>query len=335
MIKIILFLITINSVIVFFLKKISSIIDIFDSPNNELKIHITKTPLIGGIIIYLNIIVILIYQYFTSDQFLFLNNNFSTINNSYSLLSLLTGYFILGLIDDKINLNPYLRFFAVIIVTFIFLILNKEFIISSFYSSSFNRIILFKEFGIVFTIFCVLILMNSLNFYDGLNGQSILLYLILFLYLFSISKNIFYFLIILNLVFILYTNLAGRIFLGDNGVYLLSGILSFALIYEYKMTANIIAAEEIFLLLIFPGFDLIRLVFERMINKKNPLFGDLNHFHHLLRKKFNLFYTNLILLILNFYSLIIYIFYNVNFIFILFQFTCVFFLALFYLKKNN
>jgi len=335
MIKIILFLITINSIIVFSLNKISSIINIFDNPNNELKIHIIKTPLIGGIIIYLNIIVILIYQYFTSEQFLFLNNNLSTINNSYSLLSLLTCYFILGLIDDKINLNPYLRFFAVIITTFIFLILNKEFIISSFYSSSFNKIILFKEFGIVFTIFCVLILMNSLNFYDGLNGQSILLYLILFLYLFSITKNIFYFLIIINLVFILYINLTGRIFLGDNGVYLLSGILSFALIYEYKMTANIIAAEEIFLLLIFPGFDLIRLVFERMINKKNPLFGDLNHFHHLLSKKFNLFYTNLILLILNFYSLIIYIFYKVNFIFILFQFTCIFFLVLFYLKKNN
>ena len=37
-----------------------------------------------------------------------------------------------------------------------------------------------------------------------------------------------------------------------------------------------------------PGLDMLRLFLSRIINKKNPFFGDLNHFHHLLIKKFTL-----------------------------------------------
>ena len=37
-----------------------------------------------------------------------------------------------------------------------------------------------------------------------------------------------------------------------------------------------------------PGLDMFRLFLVRIINKKNPFAGDLNHFHHLLIKKFSL-----------------------------------------------
>ena len=45
----------------------------------------------------------------------------------------------------------------------------------------------------------------------------------------------------------------------------------------------------------FPGLDLLRLTFFRVITK-NPFYGDRNHVHHLLIKKFSLFKSNLILL---------------------------------------
>ena len=59
-----------------------------------------------------------------------------------------------------------------------------------------------------------------------------------------------------------------------------------------------IYAEEILLLLLIPGIDLIRLFFQRIKNKKNPLIGDLNHFHHLLLKKYSLFRSLVIYLLL-------------------------------------
>ena len=46
-------------------------------------------------------------------------------------------------------------------------------------------------------------------------------------------------------------------------------------------------ADEIFLLMMLPGIDMIRLTFERLVNKKNPLLGDRSHIHHLVVKKYN------------------------------------------------
>ena len=53
-----------------------------------------------------------------------------------------------------------------------------------------------------FTIFCILILVNALNFYDGINGQSCLIFLISFSFLF-IKSDMHYFYII-SIILILF-----------------------------------------------------------------------------------------------------------------------------------
>ena len=40
-------------------------------------------------------------------------------------------------------------------------------------------------------------------------------------------------------------------------------------------------------MLLYPGIDLIRLFFFRLIRKKNPFKGDRKHIHHILQAKFN------------------------------------------------
>ena len=57
-------------------------------------------------------------------------------------------------------------------------------------------------------------------------------------------------------------------------------------------------ADEIFLLLILPGVDLLRLTIMRITNGKNAFYGDRNHIHHMLIHKFSLITSNIILLIL-------------------------------------
>ena len=63
-------------------------------------------------------------------------------------------------------------------------------------------------------------------------------------------------------------NFKNLLFLGDSGIYLLTIILSISLIYEYNVQKNIIYADEIFFLLLFPGVDLLRLTITRCLIQK-------------------------------------------------------------------
>jgi len=44
--------------------------------------------------------------------------------------------------------------------------------------------------------------------------------------------------------------------------------------------------DEIFIFMMLPGIDLIRVFFKRFLNNKNPLRPDRTHLHHLLSEKF-------------------------------------------------
>ena len=59
MIYIILLIIILVNILIFnYFNKISEIINLYDFPNKKLKIHKTKTSLIGGFIILLNIFLV-------------------------------------------------------------------------------------------------------------------------------------------------------------------------------------------------------------------------------------------------------------------------------------
>ena len=115
-------------------------------------------------------------------------------------------------------------------------------------------------------------MLNALNFYDGINGQSVIFFILIFIHLAILSQiYIFYIFIIFVLIFILILNLQNKIFMGDNGIYILGSMLIVALIYEYNEFKTIKFADEIFLLLILPGYDLVRLSFSRIFKGKSIL----------------------------------------------------------------
>ena len=57
-------------------------------------------------------------------------------------------------------------------------------------------------------------------------------------------------------------------FLGDNGVYVMSILLSTSIIYEHNTYKEFIYVDEIFFLLLLPGIDLLRLTIFRLIHRK-------------------------------------------------------------------
>ena len=194
----------------------------------------------------------------------------------------------------------------------------------------------FENFSIIFTIFCILILINSLNFYDGINGQSCLIFLIFFIYLFIVSgQNSFYLICVFLILLVTLLNLKNMLFLGDSGIYLLSIILSISLIYEHNIQNNILYADEIFFLLLLPGFDLVRLTISRSLNLKNPLLGDRNHIHHLLINKFSLLYANSILFSLSILPILLFFFLKLNFFSIFLIFVTIYFFLIQFLKSSG
>jgi UDP-GlcNAc:undecaprenyl-phosphate GlcNAc-1-phosphate transferase len=291
---------SINFIIFKNLKKISKFINLYDKPNKKRKIHSVPIPSIGGIILVINLVLVgLINVFFKILDFNYLVFFF------YALV-----IFFIALIDDILDILPYKKFFLISLVIFFFLLFNNDKLISriifDFYYLSIENY--FISFFI--TWLCVMLLMNALNLYDGVNGQ--LATYAIFVFAIFLYKNIFFdlsFFILFFLLFFLYNNLRGRIFLGDNGSFLIGFVIAFIVISN-NSTANYLTSEKIFLLMFLPGMDMFRLFVERLIKRQNPFTADSSHIHHLFIKKFsqkNLLFFNILV-----YSLPIILSYSIN-----------------------
>ena len=150
--------------------------------------------------------------------------------------------------------------------------------------------------------------MNSFNMMDGTNslaGSYSLIFLLYFLVFINFSSLIL--VLVIFLIFYLYLNSRNLIFFGDSGSLLLSFLIAVMIIYNHNL-GNILA-EEIFILMLIPGLDMLRLFITRILNKKNPFSGDRNHLHHLLLNRFNnkktvFLYNGFFILILTFFNII-------------------------------
>ena len=328
-------LIILNFLLFINLKKIANFVNIFDNPDGKLKLHKIKTPVVGGVVLALNFLIIFFYQIFFLKNFLSLNiNNFHNLE-LFSLLILIYGLFFLGLYDDKYKLNPSKRLIFSILVILIVISLNKNLLITNLSLSFYESRIFFNHLSIVFTIFCILILTNALNFYDGINGQSCLILIYCFTYLSVRSDfNLFYLTCIFLILIVMFQNLKNMLFLGDGGIYLMSTILSISLIYEHNIHKNIIYADEIFFLLLLPGLDLLRLTISRSLDKKNPFIGDRQHIHHLFINKFSLLFSNISLFFMSILPLFLFVFLNLSFFVVFFVFLVFYIFSIRYLKSG-
>ena len=300
-----------NLFLVLNIKNISRFINLYDFPDNKLKTHKKKISLIGGTIVMLNIFFLLFIDFAFQIKFF---DFFQSTTEIFSFLVVLFLFFILGFYDDKYKIKPYVKFFLSILISICYVFTNKNIIVDSFSISIYEYRIFLEVFSVLFTVFCIIVLINSLNFYDGINGQLLIFFLIMFSYLlFKTNRFEFYSLIIIIILFCLFLNLNNQMFLGDNGVYVMSTILITSIIYEHNVYKNFIYADEIFFLLLLPGIDLIRLTVVRLMNGKNPFYGDRNHIHHLMIKRYSLLITNIFLVFLSILPILLYNNFHLNF----------------------
>ena len=282
-----------------FRNEICSKLKLVDYPNDK-SVHREKALLFGGIFLisslFLNIIILILTNKFQNNFF-----------NFFLILS----FFLVALIDDIKNLNPNLKMILSIIICFIGISLDSELKINNLFFFYSDSIYLNNNsfFNYVLSILCILLFLNAFNFIDGINGLASTVGLSFFLYLIiknPLILNLYYFFII-SLLFFLFINTKYKVFLGDSGNYLISICIAMILLKENSDQPTLYYAEEIFLLLLIPGLDMLRLFIVRIFNKNNPFKGDQNHLHHRLFNKFGNLKTVLIYLVI--INLPIYIFF--------------------------
>ena len=332
----ILVLLFINLAIFLNFKKFAEVINVYDAPDKKLKLHKKNTPILGGLILIINYSIYLLFQLLFSDNFLSIPKKIFNIEGYLSILILIFGFFILGFYDDKNKLAPKNKLFFSILLILVSIFLNENLILNSFSLTIFTNKVFLNSFSITFTIFCIILLINALNFFDGINGQSCIFFIIVFSFLFFKSEmNYFYLLSILLILFILFLNLMNKLFLGDGGIFLMGIIASISLILEHNVQKNILYVDEIFFLLLLPGIDLIRLTIIRVFKGRNAFFGDRNHIHHLLVNKFSIFYTNLILIFVSIIPIIMFLFLELNFFIVFFIFLILYIFIISTLRSHG
>ncbi len=307
--------------LIFYLKLnfLAEKINIYDFPDKKRKIHKLKVPAIGGFIFIFNILI-----YFLLDSLFF--DEIYNLDTAYFIIFIIL-IFLLGAYDDKYNLNYKIKLIYFVIILALYLLFDNQQIVQTLRFSSSSTNISLGDFSLIFTILSIIIFMNAFNMYDGINGQSTLYTITIFSYL--IFKEKFVILsciIVLSSAFFLFSNLKEKIFLGDGGSLSLSFIFSILIINYYNQSLDF-ACEEIFILMMMPGIDLIRLFVQRIYKRKNPLKADNTHMHHLLTKKFNLkkaVFLNFLMMIIPIILMIL----GINHLIIILLFTSLYFFVL-------
>ena len=286
-----------------------------------------KIPLIGGLYILININLI----YFMVNNF---TSNINEYNNLFFILIISNLYFLVGYLDDKLNLSPSSKLYLFIIITFIVLY-NYDFLIIeklkfSFISEHINLRIL----SIYFSLFCIFVFLNALNMFDGINGHSGIYIIFVMLVFYSYTSDFIYLIFNFLIIIFLILNLKNKFFIGNSGIFFLGVLISFNFINLYNQ-GLIIYADEIAIIMFLPGLDLIRLFFVRISNKKNPFSRDHNHWHHIVSKKFGNYKTLIISSVMFSLPFIISKVINISNFYIIFISSLIYFMAIKFCKKNN
>ena len=286
----------------------------------------------------------LIHKSFTSKDLVPISGGFLILfnllffNSNYQEKLFFIGIFSLGILSDLLIIEKPLKKFFIqffIVVTFL-LLLNISILSTKVFFIDF--FIKNKLFAILFSAFCLLILINGSNFLDGINtlvcGYYIIIVLII-LYIGHYNKinyNFleFYYLLISLLVIFLF-NFFSKTYLGDSGTFLLSFLVGYQLINLCNINLSLtkyISPIFILLLLWYPAFENLFSIIRKTLSKSNASKPDNLHLHHLLFSYLKIKIKNKKIInsltgtILNFYNFIIFFigaqFYNkTNFLVIL------------------
>lgn len=257
------------------------------------KIHTSPIPFVGGVIIYILLIICFSLNFFINIDL-----------NLYSFFYM-TVFFVLGFIDDKFDLNSYYKILLVIVISLLMIFVDESFLIYKISFEITNNEFYFGLLKIPVTILCILLLYIAINMSDGINCLLIsfasLTLILINTLVFRHSLEFIDITLLSSLITLLYFNYKNKVFLGNAGANLIAAYFIYSLINgNYYRSVDVFLVISPFLIL---GIDMVRLIFLRLLKRTNPFNRDLNHFHHILYRKFNIEITIATYLIISFMPL--------------------------------
>lgn len=266
---------------------LSHIKNLSQAPNTRSS-HTVKTPVLGGVGIFIGFLLS------AAMGFFLLHPNL----NLLTFIAVFLGccmLFIVGLKDDILPIRALVKLMAQIGVSCFIICITKNEIAS-----------LQGLFGIyempsimvgILTVFVYVVIINGFNLIDGIDGlaglQSIMLSSMFGIY-FAIN-NLFTITLLAccllgALIAFLYFNFSKRrkIFMGDSGSIFVGFLMAFFTVFALKMTEeNTVlyiknSAVVIMSMLSYPLIDTLRVFSIRMYNRCSPFAPDRNHLHHVL-----------------------------------------------------
>ena len=230
-----------------------------DVPKDKRRMHSVAMPLLGGVAIF--------------AAFIITSLAFSDLaDNAKPLCGLLLGstfIVITGILDDRFNLNPFVKLGMQIVAA---------------------AIAVLNGFSIPVTIFWIVAMTNAVNLIDGLDGLScgvsaISAFSILISSLFMTETPFIAILLTAILAgscigFLPYNFNPAKIFMGDTGAMFLGYTLSVISILGVFKTTAVISYWVPFIAFALPLFDTTFAFVRRILHGKSPFSADRGHLHH-------------------------------------------------------
>jgi UDP-GlcNAc:undecaprenyl-phosphate GlcNAc-1-phosphate transferase len=307
----------VSFLILFSVSAISYKLNLLDIPNKR-KMHLKPTAYTGGLALcFIYIFAIFLFNFPSQKLDLILS------------IAFLIG--VVGFIDDKYSLNVGGKL-SLQIIPIIYLILLENFNLNQIGDYDYFKLEL-NSFSVPFTLLSVMFLINSFNYFDGLDGTlsfvTISVLSILFFLIPNEKTQLFLITIFLPILIFLCFNFSifklPKLFFGDSGSLLLGFIISFTVIYlaNQKMVHPILLAFSISIFV----YEFLSINLIRIMNKKKIFGAGVDHLHHiLLKKNKSVFLTNFLISIMN---IIFFIFGYLSFKFINPLSSLILFLVLF------
>ena len=266
----------------------------FDFPNLR-KQHKDPTLKIGGLgfVSSFYILIFLNWIFNKSDSFL-------NVNNELLLIICFTAglCFLVGIIDDIVQISPFFRLLSQIIITFF--LWSKNIGIEAIAINIFKFNITFEVpelLGFIITFLWISGFINGFNWLDGLDGLASGLaiiqcsFILYFAYIngWELITLLSTIIIGATVGFLIHNRYPSSIMMGDGGSYFLGYLIAIFTLFatnsyqDYQLiNKNELNIIPCFLTLFLPIADMTFVIIKRLVNGKSPFLADRSHIHHTL-----------------------------------------------------
>ncbi|NCB42759.1 MAG: undecaprenyl/decaprenyl-phosphate alpha-N-acetylglucosaminyl 1-phosphate transferase [Clostridia bacterium] len=258
--------------------KVAPLIGAMDVPKDNRRMHGKPIPRLGGIAIYVGIIVSFFRLMPWNQQI------FGIVLGGTLMLCI-------GVYDDLKNMNPKLKLLAQIVCALIVFYFSVQLrVIANFLPFGPKYFIFPIWLSLILTVFWIVGITNTINLIDGLDGLAagiVCIACISVAYTAAMNGRLETTYIMLSVAgstlgFLIFNFYPAKIFMGDGGSMLLGFLLaSLSLVGDTPTKGTTLFATVVpIMILALPIFDTAFAIFRRMLNKKPIMQADKGHLHH-------------------------------------------------------